>query len=122
MYTWKDEQGIIHFSDQKPTNVDPLFYKLKSINTYVETQELSNADFSFNNVVIYSTSWCGVCKRAKNYFNKNNIVFTEYDIERSPSARGDFKRYGGRGVPLILVGNTKMHGFSEKRFETLWSK
>lgn len=120
MYKWKDEQGVVHFSDQRPLIAKSELYELKSINTYVETQDLSNAVFSANNVVLYSTSWCGICKRAKAYFNKNNIDFTEYDIEKSSSARNEFNRYGGRGVPLILVGNTKMHGFSEKRFELLW--
>ena len=122
MYKWKDEHGVVHFSDLKPVNVEPELYELKSINTYVETQDLSNATFSANNVIIYSTKWCGVCKRAKTYFNKNNIVFTEYDIEQSSSARNEFNRYGGRGIPLILVGNTKMHGFSENRFEALWKR
>ena len=120
MYKWEDKNGVVHFSDQKPAYVQPDLYELKSINTYVETQDLSTSASLANKVILYSTKLCGVCRRATAYFRKSNISFKEYDIEASPSARDQFNRHGGRGVPLILFGNTKMHGFSENRFQRLW--
>ncbi|MFC1664790.1 glutaredoxin domain-containing protein [Pseudomonadota bacterium] len=120
MYKWTDKYGVVHFSDQKPVHQEPEFFELKSINTYVETQDTSNTNSYVNNVVMYSTKWCGVCKRAKAYFRNHNIAFTEYDIEESQSACKEFNRNGGRGVPLILLGNIKMHGFNEQRLRKLW--
>jgi len=67
-------------------------------------------------VVLYGTAWCGHCKKAKSYFRANNIAFTEYDIEKSASAKRDFKRMGGGGVPLILVGEKRIRGFSPSKF------
>jgi len=37
----------------------------------------------------------------------------------SAGARAEFKRLGGRGVPLILPGSEKMAGFNELAFESL---
>jgi len=34
----------------------------------------------------------------------------------------EFKRLGGRGVPLILVGTQKMSGFSEQGLDALLAR
>lgn len=69
---------------------------------------------------MYSTKWCGVCKKAKAYFQANQIPFREYDIEESQRARKQFEKYNGKGVPLILVGKQKMSGFSTASFERIY--
>ena len=69
---------------------------------------------------MYSTTWCGVCKKAKRYFKSKKIPFTEYDIEKSEQAAREFKKLRGRGVPVILVGDSRMNGFSVKNFDRLY--
>ena len=73
-------------------------------------------------VVMYATSWCPYCAKARAYFAKKGIAYTEYDVEKSPSANAEFRRLGGRGVPLILVGREKMRGFSEEGFDALLAR
>lgn len=73
-------------------------------------------------VVMYATSWCPYCAKARAYFGKKGIAYTEYDVEKSPAANAEFKRLGGRGVPLILVGREKMSGFSEEGFDALLAR
>lgn len=68
-------------------------------------------------VVMYATAWCPYCARARAYFRSNGIAFAEHDIEKSSAARAEFKRLGGRGVPLIFVGRERIDGFSELAFE-----
>lgn len=68
-------------------------------------------------VVMYATDWCGYCARARAYFEENGIAYTELDIDKSHAAHAQFKRLGGRGVPLILVGRERVNGFSELAFE-----
>ena len=41
-------------------------------------------------VVMYSTAWCGVCKRARAYFEQQRIVFEEHDVDRDPAARAEY--------------------------------
>ena len=69
---------------------------------------------------MYSTTWCGYCKQARNYFQQNNIAFAEYDVEKSDKGKRDYKKMNGRGVPIILVGDKRMNGFSPGAFEKIY--
>jgi glutaredoxin-like YruB-family protein len=72
----------------------------------------------FNGTVeLYVTDWCGYCKRAVAYMKAKNIPFVAYDIEKDEAARKRFQQLGGRGVPLIMVGNRRMSGFSPETLE-----
>lgn len=73
-------------------------------------------------VVMYATDWCAYCAKARAYFEENGIAYTELDIDKSHAAHAQFKRLGGRGVPLILVGRERVNGFSELAFEFAWQK
>ncbi|OOZ42867.1 glutaredoxin family protein [Solemya elarraichensis gill symbiont] len=71
-------------------------------------------------VIFYSASWCGICRRARNYFNSHQIPFTEYDVEKTREGMDAFRRYRARGVPLIFVDGQRMDGFSVARFRQLY--
>ena len=73
-------------------------------------------------VVMYATSWCPYCAQARAYFARAGIAYVEHDVEKSASAHVEFKRLGGRGVPLIVVGREKLKGFSEQSFEHLLAR
>ena len=73
-------------------------------------------------VVMYATAWCPYCAKARAYFARQGIAYVEYDIEKSAAVNAEFKRLGGRGVPLILVGTQKMSGFSEQGLEALLAR
>ena len=47
------------------------------------------------------------------------MAFTEFDIEMNGLAKAEFKRLGGKGVPLILVGDQRMKGFNATRLDKL---
>ena len=123
IYTWKDAQGRSHFGDRPPAESQATQLQLR-INTYTNpeiqalNQPLSSSDH--RQVVMYSTSWCGVCKKAKRYFRKKKIPFQEYDVEKSRKGKSDFRRLGGRGVPIILVGDQRMNGFTAGRFDSFY--
>ena len=71
-------------------------------------------------VVMYSAVWCGVCKRARQFFKANKIPFNEYDVETSAKGKKDFARLKGRGVPVILIGKKCMNGFDTARFKQFY--
>lgn len=68
-------------------------------------------------VVMYATSWCPYCAQARAYFATNGIAYVEHDVEASAAAHAEFRRLGGRGVPLIFVGDERIDGFNELAFE-----
>jgi glutaredoxin len=73
-------------------------------------------------VVMYATSWCPYCAKARAYFANNGIAYMEHDIEKSVAVNAEFRRLGGRGVPLILVGTERISGFSELAFESMLAR
>lgn len=117
IYKYTDKDGKVRFTDRKPSgNNKAETVKLK-INT-VKTPSVSNNALGVNNkIVMYSATWCGVCKQARHYFQNKGIPFQEYDVEKSIKGRKDFRRLGGKGVPIILIGNKRMDGFSRQYFE-----
>jgi glutaredoxin-like YruB-family protein len=70
-------------------------------------------------VTIYTTDWCGYCKKAKAYMKEQGIRYVEHDIEKDSAAYAEFKRRGGNGVPLIVVGDNSMSGFSADKLEQI---
>ncbi len=70
-------------------------------------------------VVMYATAWCPYCAQARAYFAQSGIAYVEHDVEKSARAREEFRRLGGRGVPLIVVGRERLNGFSEQGFEDM---
>ena len=140
IYKWVDEQGRVQFSDTAPEAgtqaeaekviIRPDINTVKgadvSVSDYLQTvqekrQEAEKLEAERQKpVVMYSTTWCGVCKRARKYFVANNIPFSEYDIEKSERGRKDYANLNGRGVPVILVGKKRMDGFSLARFKQMY--
>ncbi|MCG8672541.1 MAG: glutaredoxin family protein [Pseudomonadales bacterium] len=74
--------------------------------------DFSNAQ---NEVVMYATSWCSYCEKARDFLNRMNVAFHEFDIEQSPQARKEFERLGGGGVPLMLVNGKVISGYSTSK-------
>lgn len=133
VYKWVDENGRVHYSDRKakgqivevvPIKVNSLktvSYSVAPSGSEVEEKVANEGSFFVNGeVVMYSASWCGYCAKARKYFSQNNIVFTEYDIEKNKQARKAYDALGAKGVPVILVGKKRMNGFSAAGFEKIY--
>lgn len=121
IFRWVDEKGGVHFGDRPPAETEAAEVRLR-INSYEspDIQALEESFYSAQQVVMYSAAWCGVCRKAKRYFHDNGISFVEYDVEKSEKGRRDFARLGGRGVPIILVGDRRMNGFSAEAFQRMY--
>ena len=130
VFRWVDEGGTVQFGDRPPATV-----RADSVNVGTDpVQQLPSAarpDALSDNrlddglpdrpeVTIFTSRRCPICRRAKRYFADNAIRFSELDIESSAEVMLQFLQLGGRGVPLIVVGDRKMHGFSAKRFAAFY--
>ena len=132
IYKWTDENGQVHYSDSKPDGQEATEFE-STVSTYegvsygtVESAQDRAQEAqpqkagTRKKVVLFSASWWGVCKKARTYFRRKGIPFTEYDIEKGKKAKQLYDRLGATGVPVILVGNQRMNGFSEAGFELIY--
>ena len=125
VFKWVDSQGNVHFGDKPPEQEKLEVVKLGQSNSFTQVSANSeeNAMAQQKKIVMYTTSWCPYCKKARAYFKDNGLTFTEYNVENSPSKNKEFKALGGTGYPLILIGKQdKMQGFSVSAFEQRFNK
>jgi mycoredoxin len=57
-----------------------------------------------NQIVFYSTTWCGDCRRSRKIFDAMGVVYTDIDIEEEPEAAAIVRSLnnGMQSVPTIL--------------------
>ncbi|MDX1512558.1 MAG: glutaredoxin family protein [Gammaproteobacteria bacterium] len=127
VYKWKDKYGRIHFGDRPPAGAqaEEVEVKVRSIVEAPTVSAYSNLPVNIavsEPVIMYGAEWCGVCQRAKTYMRAKGIPFREYDIEKDPTGRRHYRQLNGTGVPIILVGNQRMNGFSPARLEAMLAK
>ena len=71
-------------------------------------------------VSIYTTETCGYCKLAKEYFQKHNVEFQEFDVGKDLAKRQEMiEKSGQMGVPVITVGSDTVVGFNKPRLQEL---
>jgi glutaredoxin len=64
-------------------------------------------------VVIYTTSWCSVCRRAKQWMVANGVSYEEHDVETSDESARRMRIINPRGsVPTFDVEGQVEIGFS----------
>jgi mycoredoxin len=64
-------------------------------------------------VVIYTTSTCPYCKRARALLDRQGVAYRDYLIDESEEFDRQFIELGGRGVPLLLIGERRIVGYRE---------
>jgi glutaredoxin len=65
-------------------------------------------------VTLYSTTWCGWCRKSRQLLQSLGIAFVERDVESDPRAAAEKSRLApGSGVPVLVRGGEVVRGFSE---------
>jgi len=66
-------------------------------------------------VEIYSTPTCTYCAAAKDFFKKNNVAYTEYNVAADQAKRAEMLEKSGQlGVPVIDVAGDIVVGYDQK--------
>ena len=145
MFVWKDARGVKHYGDTPPQALEDQnsLEVRRAYRRQLETRQqeavaagLSRRSDFFTGggapngtrpadgarVVMFSAPGCGYCVKAKEYFNQNGVAFEELDVSASEDARRRFQGLGGRGVPLILIGDRQISGFDPQAIQAALAK
>lgn len=88
-----------------------------------EREAFADGATSSADVVVYTTAWCGYCRKAKQYLKAKKVNFVEKDIEKDPDAAMELAEKAARvrvkpsGVPVIDVKGKLILGFDQPALE-----
>ena len=68
---------------------------------------------------IYTSDTCIQCKKAKEYFQNNNLEFIEYNISSNQEYKRELIKKGYLSVPVIVVEGQDILGFDLTRIKQL---
>ena len=70
-------------------------------------------------IEIYTSDTCIQCKKAKEYFQNNNLEFIEYNISSNQEYKRELIKKGYLSVPVIVVECQDILGFDLTRIKQL---
>lgn len=76
-------------------------------------------------VIVYSTNWCGYCRKAKEWLAAKGVAFISKDVEKDAGVTEELATKAAaagvtpHGVPVIDVRGTLVLGFDVARLEKL---
>ncbi len=132
IYKWKDKDGDVVFSDTPPppgVNAEIKEFKEETdgVPKRRETPQRAGSErpkekrpYGDIRVILYMTSWCPYCVKARNFLRSLDVHLIEYDIERDKERRQEMlgKSGGSTGVPVVDVEGTIVRGFNPDALKT----
>ena len=84
-------------------------------NPSFSKETINEADFNGAAVTIFTATWCGYCKGAKQLLNEKGIAYFEVDVEEYNISKRKLKEIGIEDffVPQIFVDGIPIGGFSD---------
>jgi glutaredoxin len=112
----------VHDIDKQPSN-DELLKILRELDpqaALAESREGKSAAapaIPVGEIVLYCTSWCPDCRRARNWLKANNLDYVEVDIDKNPAASDQVKKWndGKRITPTFDIGGVIIANFDEPK-------
>lgn len=122
-----DEDGVIqyidiHDIDDQPSN-DELMKEIARINPEAAT---ASADTSYEEeplpsggVVLYCTTWCPACRRARKLLEANNIDYREIDVGVNRKGAAQVREWadGNLTTPTFDIDGTIIVDYDEQKLK-----
>jgi len=71
-------------------------------------------------VVVYTTSWCGWCRKTLNFLREEGVAFENRDIEANEMWRDELiEKTGDTGIPVVEIDGTIVRGYRPGRMAEL---
>jgi glutaredoxin len=121
-----DRFGIIRFIDMHDIDDQPkngeLFAVLKSIDPeaaahfHWEEEEIPE-ELPHGGIVMYCTSWCPGCRKARAWFGEHKLPYKEIDITKNRIAAAQVKEWAGGNetTPTFDIDGAILVDYDEAR-------
>ena len=78
-------------------------------------ETITEEDFNGAAITIFTATWCGYCKGAKQLLNEKQIAYFEVDVEEYNISKRKLKEIGIEDffVPQVFVDGVPIGGFSD---------
>jgi glutaredoxin-like YruB-family protein len=143
VYRYTDGAGVIHYVDSPekiparyrkqavhPTGGAVTVLPSSPIDEILEKEKIDPAQYAqkpgagpaaaaSGPVVMYSTTWCPVCTRARDHLRRRGVSFVEKDVEGNRRYLEEMlqKTGGSTGVPVLDVHGTILRGYSPQALD-----
>jgi mycoredoxin len=100
--------------------IDPETFKL-----YRQSgQAATPPELPKGGLVLYCTSWCPDCYRARLWLEDNKIAYTEVNVDANPAAAKQLRKWAGGNLstPTFDVNGTVVINFDIKRLKEALGK
>lgn len=114
-------EKVMQFKDQPASDIPASTLSEIERLKKAAANPATDSAIASKDLILYSASWCGYCKKAKSYLAVKGISYREVDIDTNYGKVGFAEVRGGRGVPLMLSGTKRMQGFSKEGYDAFFA-
>ncbi len=125
-----DRKGIIryidiHDIDDQPNNlvlmdvIQKMDPSVAGRYAAIAAQQPAAVDLPHGGIVMYCTSWCPACRRAKAWMDARNLEYTVVDIGAVPAAAAQVRKWanGNQTTPTFDIDGVILVDFIEDKLE-----
>jgi glutaredoxin len=74
-------------------------------------------------VVVYTTKWCGWCRKTLAHLDRKRVDYVNKDIEDDPDAARELRRKtGSTAIPVLEIDGELVRGFDTRRIDQLLAR
>jgi glutaredoxin len=124
-----DKQGVVryvdvHDIDDQPDN-DVLLAELRRIDPQAAARAATTVSqpsaLPTGGIIMYCTSWCPNCRRARRFLEERGLAYTEINIDSTPEARTRLRELTGGTLttPTFDIDGKIMVDFDRDRLREM---
>ncbi len=110
----KERSAVLEKIIQDDKNYEKVYLTIKhpAYNSNSNVQRTTSKG-NHKKIVLLSRPGCPYCVKTKAVLKSRGVAYKEYNIQESYGA-SLFKKHKGTGVPILIVGNKVLRGFSKQ--------
>jgi glutaredoxin len=123
-----DKEGIIRYIDIHNIDTQPDNEELRRALRKIDPEAAARADaqvkpveqpLPHGGIVMYCSSWCPDCKRARAWLKAHNLPYTEVDIYANDAAGAQVRKWanGNMTTPTFEIDGTVIVEFDEEKLK-----